>query len=131
MKKVVLWLALASAALIGSATLAPSGQAVTVNSQSSFGTIASGSTICVGNLAPTNTQGVQITGFTNAQPALKWQVLTVSSQSAPTVVFETTARSVNHTVAPLNGNFLYQACVVKSGQAAQDYTITLNSQPVG
>ena len=129
MKRVALWLALTSLIVLGSTTLA-SGQAVTVRSQSSFGTIAAGSTICVGNLSPTNAQGVQIFGFTNGQPSLTWQVLTVSSQSAPHVVFETTARSVDHTVAPIAGNFLYQACVIKRGQAAQDYNITLNSQPV-
>jgi hypothetical protein len=102
--------------------------------QRSFGTIARGSTVCVGPLSPTtdpngNTPGVQIFGFTNAQPSLTWQVFEVSSQSAPVLVFQTTARSVDQTIPP-DGNFLFHACVVKNAQTSQDYDLTLNSFPV-
>lgn len=102
--------------------------------QHSFGTIANGSTVCVGPLPPGTDPsgqrpGVQIFGFTNGQPSLTWQVFSVSSQSAPTLVFQTTARFVDHTVPP-SGNLLFHACVVKRAQATQDYDLTLNSFPV-
>lgn len=84
----------------------------------------------MGPLSPSDTQGVQIFGFTNASGTLTWQVLTVSSQSAPTVVFQTTARSVDH-VQPPSGNLMFEACVVKTTTTAQDFDLTLNSQPVG
>jgi hypothetical protein len=73
---------------------------------------------------------VQIFGFTNVQINLTWQVLTVSSQSAPTVVFQTTACSVSQTVPP-SGNLLFEACVVKNTNTAQDFDLTLNSSPLG
>jgi len=129
MKRLVWGLALVGAVLVGMAVIAPAyGQ--TVDQKRAFGTIARGSTVCVGPLSPSGPEGVQIFGFTNAQPALTWQVLTVSSQSAPTVVFQTTARSVDHTVPP-SGNFLFEACVVKNANAAQDFDLTLNSSPLG
>ena len=108
--------------------------ASTLRQQHSFGTIVRGSTVCVGPLSPTvapdgTTPGVQISGFTNGQPNLTWQVFSVSSQSAPTLVFQTTARFVDRTIPP-SGNFLFHACVVKDAQAAQDYDLTLNSFPV-
>src|SRR5689334_15228062 len=100
----------------------------------SFGTTARGSTVCVGPLSPGvapdgSTPGVQIAGFTNAASSLTWQVFKVSSQSAPVLVFQTTARSVDQTIPP-DGNFLFHACVVKSAGTAQDYDLTLNSFPV-
>jgi hypothetical protein len=106
----------------------------TLQQQHSFGTIARGSTVCVGPLSPTaapdgTTPGVQIFGFTNGEPSLTWQVFSVSSQSAPVLVFQTTARFVDATIPP-SGNFLFQACVVKSAQSPQDYDLTLNSFPV-
>jgi hypothetical protein len=70
---------------------------------------------------------VQIFGLTNAATNLTWQVLTVSSQSAPTVVFQTTARSVSHVVAP-SGNLMFQACVKKT---ANTVDVPLNSQALG
>jgi hypothetical protein len=126
-----------SALSLGGSVVPAAAQATTsttVQQQHSFGTVARGSTVCVGPLSPTTapdgtTPGVQIAGFTNGQPSLTWQVFSVSSQSAPALVFETTARTVDHTVPPA-GNFLFQACVVKSAQAAQDYDLTLNSFPV-
>jgi len=140
MKRQVLASAMAVLALgAGSLTLdgrtdAASVQATTLQQQHSFGTIARGSTVCVGPLspgtAPDGTRpGVQIFGFTNAQPSLTWQVFSVSSQSAPTLVFQTTARSVDQTIPP-SGNLLFHACVVKNAQASQDYDLTLNSFPV-
>jgi hypothetical protein len=133
MTRLVLGTALTAAALGVTALVIPMGvaNAVTVNQQSSFGTIAKGSTICVGNLAPTTTEGVQIFGFTNGSTNLTWQVYTVSSQNAPTLVFQSTGLSVSQTIPPVGGNLLYQACVVKTASAAQDYNISLNSQPVG
>jgi hypothetical protein len=102
--------------------------------QHSFGTIARGSTVCVGPLSPGvtpdgSTPGVQIAGFTNGSSSLTWQVFKVSSQSAPVLVFQTTARFVDQTIPP-DGNFLFHACVVKSAQPAQDYDLVLNSFPV-
>lgn len=129
MKRLVWSIALAGAALVGITVIAPAYGA-TVDQKRAFGTITRGSTVCVGPLSPTGTDGVQIFGFTNASPALTWQVLTVSSQSAPTVVFQTTARSVSHTVPPA-GNLQFEACVVKNANAAQDFDLTLNSSPVG
>lgn len=106
-----------------------SGQ-TTVQQQHSFGTIAKGSTVCTGPLSPgTGSPGVQIFGFTNASTAMTWQVLAVSSQSAPVVVFQTTARSVDQTIPP-SGNFLFEACVVKDARSAQDFDLTLNSSPI-
>ena len=84
----------------------------TLRQQHSFGTIVRGSTVCVGPLSPTTAPDGS-----------------VSSQSAPTLVFQTTARFVDTTIPP-SGNFLFHACVVKSAQAAQDYDLTLNSFPV-
>ena len=57
-------------------------------------------------------------------------MLTVSSQSALAVVFQTTARSVSYTQPP-SGNLQFKACVVKKANAAQDFDLTLNSSPVG
>jgi hypothetical protein len=89
MRKLMMWLALAAVILVSSTAFASAD--TTVQSQSAFGTIARGTTVCVGNLVPTTADGVQIFGFTNGNPSLTWQVLTVSSNSAPAVVFETTA----------------------------------------
>lgn len=128
MRKLIMWLALAAVILVSSNAFASAE--TTVQSQSAFGTIARGTTVCVGNLVPTTADGVQIAGFTNGSTSLTWQVLTVSANSAPAVVFETTARFVDHTVPPVSGNFLYQACVVKNANSAQDFNLTLNSQPI-
>ncbi len=102
-------------------------QTNTIVQHRSFGTIARGSTVCVGPLSPSDAGGVQIFGFTNSSRALTWQVFSGSSQSAPVLVFQTTATFVDHTVPP-EGNLLYHACVVKSAGAPQDYDLVLNSQ---
>jgi hypothetical protein len=130
-KRLFLGVGLAGAALGIGAVVLPLGvaNADVVNQKRAFGTIARVSTVCVGPLSPTSAQGVQLFGFTNGATDLTWQVLTVSSQSAPTVVFSTTARSVDHTVPP-SGNLLFEACVVKNANAAQDFDLTLNSAPV-
>ena len=125
--------ALAVGILVGSGTAGVSAQG-TVIQQHSFGTFSRGSTVCVGPLSPTtdpngNRPGVQISGFTNGSGSLRWQVFKVSSQSAPVLVFQTTASFVDHTVPP-DGSFLFHACVVKSAGGAQDYDLTLNSYPV-
>jgi hypothetical protein len=134
MKRLILTLSLAAVALAGSAiSLGASASAESVSvailQQHSFGTIARNSTVCVGPLSPSSPEGVQIFGFTNAATNLAWQVFSVSSQSAPVLVFETTARFVDRTIPP-SGNLLYHACVVKRANAPQDYDLTLNSQPV-
>ena len=132
MKKAILGAAFAVAIAGTTVLIVPGGvaNAVTVNQQRSFGTISSGTTACVGPLSPTSAEGVQIFGFTNGARNLTWQVFSVSSQSAPTLVFQTTARSVSQTIPP-SGNLLFHACVKKTANAAQDYDISLNSQPVG
>ena len=112
----------------------PSVSAQTFIQHHAFGTITRGSTVCVGPLSPTtdpngNRPGVQIAGFTNGASALTWQLFTVSSQSAPALVFSETARFVDHTEPP-QGNFLFHACVVKRAGTAQDFDLTLNSQPL-
>jgi hypothetical protein len=136
MKRSLTAAVLAATVVFGSAALASpfasadsSASAVTVVQQRSFGTIARGSRVCVGPISPTTNQGVQIFGFTNANTNLTWQVLTVSSQSAETVVFQTTARFVDQTIPP-SGNLLFEACVLKSAGTAQDYDLALNSQPI-
>jgi hypothetical protein len=130
MKKLITAAAISGVAVaLGGGALASAG-ATTVQQQHSSGTIATGSTVCVGPLAPSSADGVQIFGFTNANASLTWQVFSVSSQTAPTLVFSTTARSVSQAIKPV-GNLLYQACVVKRSGAAQDYDLTLNSQPLG
>jgi hypothetical protein len=132
-------LALVAGALtLNTSTVSASSQTslqTTLVQHRSFGTIARGSTVCVGPLSPgippggTTAPGVQIFGFTNGEPSLTWQVFRVSSQSAPFLVFQTTARFVDATIPP-EGGFLYHACVVKSAQSAQDYDLVLNSFPV-
>jgi len=104
----------------------PSVSAQTVDQQRAFGTITRGSTVCVGPLSPSSSAGVQIFGFINDPSALTWQVFAVSSQSAPRLVFTTTATFVDHTVPP-NDNFLFHACVVKRAGTAQDFDLSLNS----
>ncbi|BFU43686.1 hypothetical protein [Krasilnikovia sp. MM14-A1004] len=116
-------------ALTGS-TAGASAQATTIDQKRAFGTVTNGATVCVGPLSPSDANGVQIFGFTNATPSLTWQVLTVSSQSAPTVVFQTTARSVSRVVPP-SGNLMFEACAKKTAGAAQDFDLTLNSQALG
>ncbi|MEV6599943.1 hypothetical protein AB0M36_24260 [Actinoplanes sp. NPDC051346] len=121
-------------ALSGSAAPASARFAATLISHHSFGTIVRGSTVCVGPLSPTtdpngNTPGVQISGFTNGSSNLTWQVFSVSSQSAPTLVFQTNARFVDETIRPTS-NMLFHACAAKSAGATQDYNLTLNSFPV-
>ena len=130
MKKLVTITAIGGlAALLGGSAISSAG-ADAVQQQRSFGTIAAGSTVCVGPIAPSSSDGVQIFGFTNATASLTWQVFSVSSQTAPTLVFQSTARSVSQSVKP-SGNLLFQACVVKKSGTAQDYDLSLNSQPVG
>jgi len=104
--------------------------ALTVQQQRSFGTIARGTTACVGPLSPSAAQGVQIFGFTNGTTTLTWQVYSVSAQNAPALVFQSTGLSVSQVIPP-SGNLLFHACVVKTAQAAQDYDLSLNSQPLG
>ncbi|GGQ74309.1 hypothetical protein [Couchioplanes azureus] len=137
-RRVLAWstavLTVAAGALTGSVAPASARLDATLISHHSFGTIARGGTVCVGPLSPTadptgGTPGVQISGFTNGSSNLTWQVFSGSSQSAPTRVFQTSARFVDHTVPP-EGNLLYHACVVKSSGSTQDYDLTLNSFPV-
>ena len=128
MKRLAWILALVGAVVLGATAIAPA-YGVTVDQKRAFGTITRGSTVCVGPLSPTSAEGVQIFGFTNDPPVLTWQILTVSSQSAPTVVFQTTARTVDHTQPP-SGNFQFEACVIKNTTNAQDFDLTLNSQPL-
>jgi hypothetical protein len=129
MKKLVTLSALGAAVALVGITSASAG-AATILQHRAFGTIARGSTVCTGPLPPADAQGVQLFAFTNADTALTWQVLSVSSQTAPTVVFQTTARTVSQTVPP-SSNLLYEACVVKSSGAAQDFDLTLNAAPLG
>jgi hypothetical protein len=132
MKKAIIGAAFAVSIAGAAALFVPGGvaNAATVIQQRSFGTISSGTTACVGPLSPSTTEGVQIFGFTNGATNLTWQVFSVSSQNAPTLVFQTTARSVSQTIPP-SGNLMFHACVKKTANAAQDYDIDLNSQPVG
>jgi hypothetical protein len=113
---------------LGNGILTTSAQSNGFQQKRAFGTIARGSTVCIGPIAPTDATGVQLFGFTNDASALTWQILTVSSQSAPTVIFETTARSVDHVELP-QGNLLFEACVVKRAGGAQDFDFDLNSPP--
>lgn len=129
MKRLVLLSALAAtAALLG--VSASTAQATTIDQKRAFGTIARGTTACVGPLPPAGPDGVQLFAFTNGTTALTWQVLSVSSQSAPTVVFQTTGLSASQVIPP-SGNLLYEACVVKTASAVQDFDLTLNAAPVG
>jgi hypothetical protein len=57
-------------------------------------------------------------------------VLTTSAETAPTVVFQSTGLSASKVVPP-SGNLQFEACVVKTANAAQDFDLTLNSAPVG
>jgi len=95
-----------------------------VLSKHGFGTVRG--TACVGPVAPTSSEGVQIIGSTTGSQRLTWQVYSVSSETADALVFETTARSVNAVIPP-EGNLLYHACVVKAG-AAQAYDLVLNTE---
>jgi hypothetical protein len=118
----------------GSASAVDQVSASTLQQHRSFGTIARGSTVCVGPLSPGqnpagDTPGVQIFGHVSGSTNVTWQVFQVSSQSAPLLVFQTTATFVDKTIPP-NGSFLFHACVVKSAQSAQDYDLSLNSFPV-
>jgi hypothetical protein len=133
LKRIILSAALAAATLVAGGFLfnATGAQAAgSIDQKRAFGTITTGARVCVGPISPSDANGVQIFGFTNGTTNLRWQVLTVSSQSAETVVFETTARFVSH-VQPPSGNLLFEACVLKSGSAAQDFDLTLNSQALG
>lgn len=118
----------ASALFIGSPF--PVAQAQTmVQQQHASGTIARGSTVCVGPLSPSSTTGVQIFGFTNDRKDLTWQVFRESSQTAPLLVFQTTATFVDQTIPPEAG-FLYRACVVKTVNPPQDFDLSLNSSTI-
>jgi hypothetical protein len=133
MKRLFMTLALmgmVAAGTVVSLNASASAATNTVDQKRSFGTIARGSTVCVGPLSPSTADGVQLFGFTNANTVLTWQVFSVSSQNADALVFQTTARTVSQVIPP-SGNLMFHACVVKSAGAAQDYDITLNSQPVG
>lgn len=116
--------------VLAGSTAIPAAHGVIVDQKRAFGTIAKGSTVCVGPLSPSTSEGVQLFAFTNGFTNLTWQVLTVSSQSAPTVVFQSTGLSAS-TVVPPSGNLMFEACVVKAANAAQDFDLTLNSAPVG
>jgi len=127
MKRLSLWLAVVVTTL-GIGALTTSAQSTSFQQKRAFGTISKGTTVCVGPIPATDASGVQLFGFTNGNAALTWQIRTVSSQSAPAVIFETTARFVDQTVLP-QGNFLFDACVTKGPGPAEDFDITLNSPP--
>jgi hypothetical protein len=129
MARMIVSIPLVCALLLGGLPSVAEAQTA-VQQQHASGTVTVGTTVCVGPLAPSSTAGVQIFGFTNATRALTWQVFQESSQSAPVLVFQTTARSVDQTIAPAAG-FVYRACVVKTGAGPQDFDLTLNSSPVG
>jgi hypothetical protein len=127
MKRMALSLAFALSIVVGS-VLVTSAQETPFLQERAFGIIAKGSTVCVGPISA-SADGVQLFGFTNGSTNLTWQLLTVSSQSAPAVIFETTGTSVHHIELPQPSNFLFQACVIKRRGAGQDFDITLNSPP--
>lgn len=127
MKRLVMWTIICGAALGGS-VLITSAQTTNAIQKSAFGTISRGTTVCVGPIAPVNGGQVQLFGFTNGNANLTWQILTVSSQTAPTVIFQTSARSVNQLQAA-QGNLLFEACVVKDAGSSEDFTIDLNAPP--
>lgn len=131
MKRLVLVLSLVSA-LVGGAFFGSSAQGATSEQRHGFGTIAKGSTLCVGPLAPTEGGGgVLLSGFTNGSGDLTWQLLTDSGGSGDNrvVIFETTARSVDHVDTTTAD--LFDACVLKTtGGSAQDFNITLNSTAI-
>jgi hypothetical protein len=128
MKRLALVLALVSA-LIGGGFVVTSAQGVTVEQKRAFGTIAKGSTVCIGPMGRTDGAGIQLFGFTNGATSLTWQLRTVSSQGPPVVIFQTTALSVDH-VDTTTVAGLFDACVIKStGNTPQDFDITLNSPP--
>ncbi|MFL6072688.1 MAG: hypothetical protein ACJ73S_04745 [Mycobacteriales bacterium] len=116
--------------LLAGSTAVPSAHGVIVDQKRAFGTIARGSTVCVGPLSPSTADGVQLFAFTNGTTTLTWQVLTTSAETAPTVVFQSTELSASKVVPP-SGNLQFEACVVKTANAAQDFDLTLNSAPVG
>ena len=128
MQHLVSGLALAGMALVGSVTTA-SAQGTIVDTMNGFGTIARGSTVCVGPMKPGGPEGVQIFGFTNGQGALTWQVYSLPYDSPAILVFSTTTLGVDHTVPP-TGDPFFQACVVKHAGVNQDFTLTINSSPV-
>jgi hypothetical protein len=112
--------------VLGSLLLAAgSASAGTVLTKHGFGTIKG--TACVGPIAPSSSGGVEIVGSTTGPQRLTWQVYSVSSQTADTLVFSSPGRSVNAVIPP-EGNLLYQACVVKASGAAQAYDLVLNSE---
>jgi hypothetical protein len=128
MNRITFSLVVACALFIGSPVSVAQAQTA-VQQQHASGTIARGSTVCVGPLSPSSTTGVQIVGFTNGTKDMTWQVFRESSQTAPLLVFQTTARSVDQTIPP-DGGFLYRACLVKTANAPQDFDLTLNSSTV-
>lgn len=126
MKRITLCFAICALLLAG-ASVAQAQTAVI--QQHASGTITKGSTVCVGPISPTTSAGVQIFGFTNSNGPLTWQVFRESAQTAPVLVFQTTALFVDQTIPP-DGGFLYRACVVKTRGLAQDFDLSLNSQPI-
>jgi hypothetical protein len=127
MKRLVLVLALVSA-LVGAGFAVTSAQGVTVEQKRAFGTIAKGSTVCIGPMSRVDGGGMQLNGFTNGTSNLTWQLFDAgNANSAPTLIFETTARSVNYidTTTPA----AFNACVVKTAGPPQDFDLTLNSPP--
>ena len=130
MKRLTGWLAVVGVIFTSSAAVASAQTITSIDQKRAFGTIVRGATTCVGPLSPSSAEGVQISGFTNGNADLTWQVFSVSSQSAPVLVFSTTARTVSQTVPP-SGNMLFHACVVKSNPGSEDFDLILNSQPLG
>jgi hypothetical protein len=120
------WIGLAGVAALGVATNA---FAQDVFLQHAEGQVAKRGTVCVGPLSPSDAGGVELTGSTDGG-ALTWQLFSVDSQSAPALVFSSTATSVDH-VEPPQGNFLYYGCVTRAPRGGQDYTIDLVSQEGG
>jgi hypothetical protein len=105
-------------------------QAQDVFHDQASGVLVKGGTACVGPLAPTDAFGVQVDGFTNGPLDLTWQVWSVSSQSAPALVFEAVGPSVLATVPP-SGNLLYYACVARGPKVGQDFDLLLKSAASG
>ena len=127
MKRLVFVLGLV-AALVGGGYAVSSAQETGIEVQHAHGTIAKGSTVCVGPMSRIDGHAMLMHGSTNGA-ALTWQLLALNVGNPPVVISDATGTAVQFrdetTVADQ-----FDACVLKTSGQAQDFDLTLIAEAI-
>jgi len=128
MKRLVFVLGLV-AALVGGGYAVSSAQETGIEVQHAHGTIAKGSTVCIGPISRFGGTGaVNLLGSTHGT-SLTWQLLALNVGNPPVVISDATGTAVQFrdetTVADQ-----FDACVLKTSGQAQDFDLTLIAEAI-